>query len=328
MSDARATLQPLVGEWSWRSSRPAQDRPADAARHRARAPRGSGSATASSCVQRWSVPIEEAPDGLAVIGWDDERATYLQHYFDDRGVVRVYELSLVDGVLTLERTRADYSPLHFSQRYVGDPERGWSHDRRRLAHRPRPHDVGEGLRPGLHARRRDVAGDRGGRGDVERVDVGRHRDDRAPVGGLLPARATGRGPPSRAPGPPGRPRRRPPRRAWRPVASVSATVVKPSALNDGSASYQSGSRVHGQGEDRAHGDLDRAAVERVGAARRQQDGVEPERRTAAEDRADVGVVDDVLEHQHRARARRGPPRRRAAGGARARPARRGARGSR
>ena len=28
--------------------------------------------------------------------------------------------------------------------------------------------------------------------------------------------------------------------------SVSATVVKPSALNDGSASAQSGSRVHGK----------------------------------------------------------------------------------
>ena len=78
-------------------------------------------------VQRWSVPIDEAPDGMAVIGWDHERATYLQHYFDDRGVIRVYELSLLDGVLTLERTTADYSPLHFSQRFVGtfglDPDR-------------------------------------------------------------------------------------------------------------------------------------------------------------------------------------------------------------
>ena len=55
----------------------------------------------------------------------------------------------------------------------------------------------------------------------------------------------------------------------------------------------------GQREHRAHGDLDRPAVHRVGAARREQHGVEAERRATAEDRTDVGVVDDVLEHQHR-----------------------------
>ena len=54
-----------------------------------------------------------------------------------------------------------------------------------------------------------------------------------------------------------------------------------------------------QAEHRAHRDLDRASVERVGAPRRQQHRVEPERRPAAEDRADVGVVDEVLEDQDR-----------------------------
>ena len=57
-----------------------------------------------------------------------------------------------------------------------------------------------------------------------------------------------------------------------------------------------------RGEDRAHADLDRAAVERVGAARREQHGVEAEGGAGAEDRADVGVVDEVLEHEHRAGA--------------------------
>ena len=70
-------------------------------------------------LQRWSIPFEGAPDGLAVIGWDEERGTFLQHYFDDRTVVRVFELRLERGALTLERTQADFSPLHFSQRYVG-----------------------------------------------------------------------------------------------------------------------------------------------------------------------------------------------------------------
>ena len=69
--------------------------------------------------QRWSIPFGGAPDGLAVIGWDEERGSFLQHYFDDRGVVRVYELSLEQDTLRLERRRADFSPLTFSQRYVG-----------------------------------------------------------------------------------------------------------------------------------------------------------------------------------------------------------------
>ena len=42
-------------------------------------------------IQRWEVPIEEAPDGIAIIGPDPARAgSYLQHYFDTRGVERRY----------------------------------------------------------------------------------------------------------------------------------------------------------------------------------------------------------------------------------------------
>jgi hypothetical protein len=70
-------------------------------------------------VQRWEVPVPEAPDGLAIIGFDEGRQTYLQHYFDSRGVARVYEMSLEDNVWTLARTEPDFSPLDFSQRYVG-----------------------------------------------------------------------------------------------------------------------------------------------------------------------------------------------------------------
>jgi hypothetical protein len=68
-------------------------------------------------LQRWEVPIPEAPDGLAVYGWDELRGTLLQHYFDTRGVVRVYEMSLEGRSWTLERTEADFSPLNFSQRF-------------------------------------------------------------------------------------------------------------------------------------------------------------------------------------------------------------------
>jgi hypothetical protein len=70
-------------------------------------------------VQRWHIPVPEAPDGLAVIGWDEGRGTYLQHYFDTRGVARVYEMVLESGVWTLERTKPDFSDLSFWQRYEG-----------------------------------------------------------------------------------------------------------------------------------------------------------------------------------------------------------------
>ena len=36
-------------------------------------------------IERWTVPVPEAPDGDAVIGWDAGRGTFLQHYFDTRG---------------------------------------------------------------------------------------------------------------------------------------------------------------------------------------------------------------------------------------------------
>jgi hypothetical protein len=65
-------------------------------------------------VQRWHVDHPDAPDGIAIIGWDGERATYLQHYFDSRGVRRVYEMSLAAGVWKLRRTA-----LGFSQRFSG-----------------------------------------------------------------------------------------------------------------------------------------------------------------------------------------------------------------
>jgi hypothetical protein len=70
-------------------------------------------------LERWTVPIPEAPDGLAVIGWDEGRGTFLQHYFDERGIARVYEMSLANAVWKLERTKPDFSPFDFSQRFTG-----------------------------------------------------------------------------------------------------------------------------------------------------------------------------------------------------------------
>jgi hypothetical protein len=71
-------------------------------------------------IERWEVPIPEAPDGIALIGADPKReGSYLQHYFDSRGVARIYKMSVEDGVWKLWRDEPDFSPLDFSQRFSG-----------------------------------------------------------------------------------------------------------------------------------------------------------------------------------------------------------------
>ena len=104
----------------------------------------------------------------------------------------------------------------------------------------------------------------------------------------------------------------PPRSATASSARVERDGREPGRRSAGRASYQSSSRVHGTVKTAPIADLDRPPVERVGAAGREQHGVDAERGAAAEDRADVGVVDDVLEDQHGPRAGRAPRRRRAA----------------
>ena len=70
-------------------------------------------------LQRSAVPHPAAPDGLCVIAADPATGGYTQHYFDSRGVVRLYEMTFDGTTLTLSRTRPDFSPLDFDQRYVG-----------------------------------------------------------------------------------------------------------------------------------------------------------------------------------------------------------------
>ena len=107
-------LEPLVGDWKMAAS--FDGMPADAA------------ATVSFqwmpggrfLIERWEISVPEAPDGIAIIGPDPEReGYYLQHYFDTRGVARVYKMSLEDGVWKLWRDQPDLSPLDFSQRFTG-----------------------------------------------------------------------------------------------------------------------------------------------------------------------------------------------------------------
>lgn len=68
-------------------------------------------------VQRWQAP-DPAPDGLAVLGADPDGTGYLQHYFDARGVARVYRMTFESGEWNLWRDVPDFSELPFRQRWT------------------------------------------------------------------------------------------------------------------------------------------------------------------------------------------------------------------
>jgi hypothetical protein len=68
-------------------------------------------------VQRSSLPAP-FPDSLAVIEYDEVAEEFRQHYFDSRGVTRVYRMTLDGAEWTLRRTERDFSPLDFMQRFA------------------------------------------------------------------------------------------------------------------------------------------------------------------------------------------------------------------
>ncbi len=70
-------------------------------------------------LQRSTIPQPEFPDSRSFIAPGDEDGTYLQHYFDTRGVTRLYRMTLADGGLRMWRTAPDFSPLDFCQRFEG-----------------------------------------------------------------------------------------------------------------------------------------------------------------------------------------------------------------
>ena len=113
MDESRTQLERFIGEWTMRVEFPG-------------APPFEGGRMVFEwmpgerfLIQRWEVPVPEAPDGLAIIGFDAGRGTLLQHYFDSRGIARVYTMSLEDGIWTLRRDTPDFSPLEFAQRFTG-----------------------------------------------------------------------------------------------------------------------------------------------------------------------------------------------------------------
>lgn len=66
-------------------------------------------------IQRSAVDRPEFPSAICLIGATGPDGGLQQHYFDSRGVARVYEMTLEDGAWTLFREGPDWP-----QRYVGE----------------------------------------------------------------------------------------------------------------------------------------------------------------------------------------------------------------
>jgi hypothetical protein len=118
-----APLEPLVGEWEVQATFPGAE------------PTGFGGWATFEWIldgaflaERSGADHPAAPDGYCV--YAPEGDGFRQHYFDSRGVIRLYAMTFREGQWTLLREAADFTPLDFEQRYVGRFEDGGNTIRR------------------------------------------------------------------------------------------------------------------------------------------------------------------------------------------------------
>lgn len=108
-------LDALIGEWTMEATPPGGPRWPGEARVRFEWLEGR-----TFVIERWTVDLPEAPDGIAIIGAGDEPESFRQHYFDSRGVARIYEMTLRDGTWRLWRDAPDPFPQRFSATFSED----------------------------------------------------------------------------------------------------------------------------------------------------------------------------------------------------------------
>src|SRR6266496_4351158 len=129
-ASALARLEALVGDWTEQVNLPGT-------------PAGRMSVEwildGQFLIQRSQIPGPDFPDSVAVIAVTPNGTGYTQHYFDSRGVVRTYAMTLDEHTWTLLRDRWQHH-----HRHLGEQRR-----RRALAQRLRPH-----LHPHPHHGRR------------------------------------------------------------------------------------------------------------------------------------------------------------------------------
>jgi hypothetical protein len=120
-TDALARLDVFVGEWVIEARFPG-DQPASSSAS------GDGPQVRSRfewaldrqyLLQCTETRIPEAPDSLTIVSVDPQTGAYTQHYYDSRGVARLYTMTLAGGAWTLTRESPDFTPLDFRQRFTG-----------------------------------------------------------------------------------------------------------------------------------------------------------------------------------------------------------------
>jgi hypothetical protein len=107
---ALGELERLVGEWSVEATGPGGELPPSGGRatfewHDSRA----------HLVARSTPELAEAPDSVSIIGCDAANGTYVQLYSDERGVCRVYEMSIGAGEWMLWREGEPFSQRFTAQ---------------------------------------------------------------------------------------------------------------------------------------------------------------------------------------------------------------------
>lgn len=111
---ALRALDPLVGEWALTAVGPdGRPWPGEART------RFEWHVSGGHLVQTTTVDLPEAPDSVSIVGCDAANGTYYQLYSDDRGVCRVFEMSISETEWKLWREGAP-----FAQRFTGRLEDG------------------------------------------------------------------------------------------------------------------------------------------------------------------------------------------------------------
>lgn len=128
-------LEVLVGEWSMQATPPGGEPWPGEATTTFEWLEGSDE---RMLVERSSVEMPEAPDSVCVIGCDAANGTYYQLYTDDRGVCRVYEMSIGNGEWKLWREGEPFSQRFTAKisedgnriegRWEADEGDGWKTD--------------------------------------------------------------------------------------------------------------------------------------------------------------------------------------------------------
>ena len=98
--NALQELEVLIGEWSQEAIPPGGEPWPGEAKATFEWLEGSDNRL---LIERSTIEMPEAPDGVCVIGCDAARGTYYQLYTDERNVCRVYEMSIGNGEWKLWR---------------------------------------------------------------------------------------------------------------------------------------------------------------------------------------------------------------------------------